>query len=270
MQRTETIAAAELGAALSAPRLVEQTPYIVISDGYKKHSLESFMRQRTRARGSMATDSLDSFEDYVVAHQEQGAAVFVTAADMRATAVLNLGTPEAPGHADNTAHYQPTRAAAYTALLRVADGYGKKQGEIAEFLEDWPDHIVCFNSGEGITPPQAIAAIRKITIEALRKVESAEQQLSASKTSFESVTASSANPLPTHIYFACTPYADLQPRTFVLRLGIQTGGDKPSIFLRIVNADKHQEQMAQELVANVQASLGEHVPVLIGSYSPGQ
>ncbi len=270
MENTETTAAAELGAALSEPKLIEQTPYIVIPESYKKHSLESFMGQRTRARGTMTTESLASFQKYVAAHQEQGAAVFVNADEMRATAVLNLGVPVSPGHADNTARYAPDRTAAYIALRQVADGGGKKQSQIAEFLEDWPECIKCFKDNTEVSPPQAIAAIRKITIEGLRKVESAEQQLSASKSSFESIAAISTEPLPTHIYFNCTPYADLAARTFVLRLGIQTGQDKPLLTLRVVNAEKHKEAMAQELVDRVQTSFAGGISVLIGTYQPGQ
>lgn len=54
--------------------------------------------------------------------------------------------------------------------------------DVPEFIEGRADNIKCF-AGEGeIKTTQAVAAIRKITIEAMRKMESTEQALSASKT----------------------------------------------------------------------------------------
>lgn len=113
----------------------------------------------------------------------------------------------------------------------------------------------------------AIAAVRNITIEGLRKVEASEQQLSASKSTFESVSASSKDPLPTTIYFRCEPYHGFENRLFVLRLGIRTSDGKPAITLRIVNEELHEEQMAQELSDKVRAAVNDACPVLIGDYT---
>ena len=115
------------------------------------------------------------------------------------------------------------------------------------------------------------AAIRKLTIETMRKLESEEQSLSASRSAFESVQATSKEPIPTTILFMCQPYKDLNERTFALRLAIQTSGDKPSVSLRIVKAEQHNEEMANELAALIGANFsGEGVPVLIGAYAKAE
>ena len=205
-------------------------------------------RNRHRARGTMATAALASFVGYTREHAELGTSVFVDADTMRATAILNLGTPFEPGHADNKAIYTPEKTAAYLALLGMAYSGTHKQATVAEFLEDWPELIKCFNADGEITPPKAIADIRKMSIESIRKAESSVQSLSESRSAFETISATSADPLPTHIYFTCQPYANLAERLFVLRLGVLTGGDKPMVGLRIVKAEQHQEEMATELV----------------------
>lgn len=265
LQESQAIAAA----AVAFKDQGESLNAVTLPSDYTIHDLEKFLPERRRARGSMSTSSIAAFEAYTSGNHQHGCNVFVDQTAMAATAVLNLGTPDAPGHADDTAVLTLQRTAAYKALLLVANGAGHSQTVVAEFLEDWPDFIKCFNDAGEITPPKAIAAIRKLTIESLRKLESTEQQLSASRSAFESVQATSADPLPTTIYFTCEPYQDLPARTFVLRLSIKTGESKPAISLRIVKAEKHAEEMALELSDLITAAFGgtEEIPVLLGKYS---
>ena len=241
---------------------------VALPSDYKLHNVEQYKPLRRRARGTMETSAIDAFTNYVNTHAEQGAAVFVNAEGMTATAVLNLGTPEEPGHADNRAKLTLKRTAAYHALSRMTTGTSHKQATIAEFLEDWPEYIKCHNDAGEITLPKAIAAIRKLSIESIRKLENSEQQLSASRSAFESVQATSVDPLPTTILFDCQPYADLKVRTFALRLNVQTGGDKPTITLRIAKVEQHAEDMANELGFLIAHEFdGASIPVMLGGYS---
>lgn len=244
---------------------------VALPDRYSTHDLEKFLPRRRRARGRMTTTSVDDFAAYCVTHREPGATVFIDASKMRAVSVLNLGMPDQPGHADNQAVLELEQTAAFKALMQARSGH-KSQATLAEFLEDWPDAVQAFANSEQITAPKAIAAIRKITIESLRKLESEEQQLSATRSAFESVAATSTEKLPTHLYFRCVPYAGLTERTFVLRLAIHTGDRAPQLSLRIINEELHSEQMAQELGVKLRETFSERsgdspLPVLIGSYS---
>ena len=239
---------------------------VSLPNHFTLHDLEKFMPNRRRARGMMETSSIQDFALYVTRNAEAGATVFVSGKSMVANAVLNLGTPGTPGHADNRAQIKPDTTAAYAALRAVAQGQALDQTQVAEFLEDWAPHISCFKDEGEVTLKHAIAAVRNITIEGLRKVEASEQQLSASKSTFEAVTASSKDPLPTTIYFRCEPYQGFENRLFVMRLGIRTS-DKPAITLRIVNVELHEEQMAQELADKVRAAVDDACPVLIGDYT---
>jgi uncharacterized protein YfdQ (DUF2303 family) len=248
----EAITALQEGEAISSAHMAlenscDTNDVVALPSDYKLHNLEQFKPLRCRARGIMNTNSIDAFTSYVKDHVEPGATVFVNADEMSATAVLNLGTPCVPGHADNRAKLTLKRTAAYSALVGIATGAGYKQAQMAEFLEDWPEHIKCHNDSGEITMPKAIAAIRKVSIESIRKMENSEQQLSASRSAFESVQATSVDPLPTTILFDCQPYADLKGRTFALRLNVQTGGDKPTISLRMAKVEQHAEDMANEL-----------------------
>lgn len=251
--------------AFESDRLV-----VALPEKFKTHDLEQYLPKRRRARGTMTTESVPDFATYFQNHVDQGA-VFVDKDAMKAVGILNLGNPEhGPGHADDKAVLSLKSLAAYDALRKVANGQAQTQAAIAEWMEDWQDLIQCFHEGEKITTAKGIAAIRNITIDAARKVESEEGQLSASRSAFESVKASSKHTLPTHVYFETEPYVGLQARTFVLRLGILTGGDKTSIVLRPVKMEVHQQEMAEEFAGIVAKSLEmTGYPVLIGSYSKG-
>lgn len=239
---------------------------VALPTDFALHDLEKYMDTRRRARGVMNTPNVIDFAKYVTDNKEAGAAVFIQQDSMTAIAVLNLGTPDAPGHADNLAKLAPKKTAAYSALKGVATGVAHKQQTVAEFLEDWPGQVQCFNDEGVISPAKAIAAVRKITIESLKKLESAEAQLSASRSAFESVQATSTEPLPTTIYFKTIPFHGLEERNFVLRLGVVTSGDKPAVTLRIVNQEQHDEDMAVELASLVSSAVTD-LPVLIGDYT---
>lgn len=243
------------------------TNVMALPDDFKLHDLEPYMPTRRRARGSMTTSVLADFATYVTAHAEDGASVFVDKDRMKATAVLNLGNTDAPGHADNLAIVALEKSAAYSAVLAIANGQPRKQTDVAEFLEDWAPFIACRNTADVIPTGQAAAAVRTITIEAAKKVTSAEQQLGAEKSTFESVQASSGDNLPTQIDFHCdAPYFGLSSRTLTLRLSI-LAADKPMVVLRVVKLEEHQEGMAAEFAEKVRAELNGSLPVGIGTYA---
>lgn len=277
MLTKETLIALQEGQAISSANSAIETSHVAkdlvaLPSDYKLHDLENMLPLRRRARGSMATSSLTAFAAYATAHGDSGTSVFVDKDAMHATAVLNLGTPSEPGHADNKAVLKAEKTAVYRALLAAADGVGKAQKAVAEFLEDWAACITCFASDDSkIDTRQAVAAVRKITIDSTRKIESEEQSLGATRSAFESVQASSKDLLPVLIRFDCVPYSDLTERVFVLRLGVLTGEAVPKITLRIVKFEEQQESMADELANLIAAEFDDNnIAVLMGVYARGQ
>ena len=90
-----------------------------LHEDVKVHDLEQYLPCRRRARGTMSTAYVAPFAQYAISYAETGAAVFVDAEHMAATAVLDLGTKEVAGHADHRAKLAPVKTAAYAALLGV-------------------------------------------------------------------------------------------------------------------------------------------------------
>jgi uncharacterized protein YfdQ (DUF2303 family) len=245
-----------------------------LPNDFQIHDLEKFMPARRRMRGKMHTTSLQSFGDYVVARADLGATVFVKPIEMKAAAVLNMGNMLTPGHCDHVAVLAFQATAAYVAMRNLVK-YGEiTQRKLAEFMEDHYESIQCLDvDGNYMVTKHAIAAVRNITIEALAKADASQGQLSAERSSFESVKASSkAGAMPVWIEFRCVPYMDLPERVFRMRLGIAAGEKAPRITLVIQKAEQHTEEMGQEACAVVAKAikgdtLSNDIPVLIGEFA---
>lgn len=108
--------------------------------------------------------------------------------------------------------------------------------------------------------------MRKLTIEGLRKLESSEQSLSASKTLMEQVAVKNEQPLPTRVVFRCVPYLGLEEREFTMRLGVATARDNPRLVLRIQNEELHQEEMGQEFADLIEEQIQGAAGMVVGSY----
>lgn len=241
-------------------------PVIALPDDFRLHDIEDKLPTRIRARGEFLTPYMNDFVAYAAEHKEEGAWAFVDAEKIRATAVLNLGTPGAPGHADQRAVLAPQRTAAYAALCAATQN-PQSQRDMAEFLEDWLPCWTAQHSDAELPQGQALLAIRNLTVEAAIKADHKEESLSNSRSTFESVKASSEHKLPTLIAFKCKPYPDLSERTFVLRLGVLTNDKTPRFQLRITALEEHIEQMATEFSVQIREAAEGKIPVLIGSYS---
>jgi uncharacterized protein YfdQ (DUF2303 family) len=121
------------------------------------------------------------------------------------------------------------------------------QKNAAEFLEDWEDNLQVFNqAGESMTIHQATKALRDLTIESAREVNSQVNDFSESMSAMERIEAKNQSSLPSAIVFKCVPYLALSEREIVIKVSLITGGEKPTIGLRLVRIDAIEEEIALE------------------------
>ncbi|MBQ1784676.1 MAG: DUF2303 family protein [Gammaproteobacteria bacterium] len=246
-----------------------ESKLVALPEGIGLHSLEKFAPGRYRFRGAFATGSLYDFGDYVKEKAEPGAIVAVDPKDLSAVATLNLGTTNNPGHADSRATLKIDKSAAYAALLQI-DGKKLNQQDAAEWLEDWAAYVdgaTATDSSE-LSCKQAVAAIRRITIEAARKIDSDQSQLGSTRSTLEAIEAkSSAGLMPAVIHFACKPADGFMTRSFSLRVSVITS-EKPQIVLRIAGLDGIREEIGNEFRGLISSAVGDSAGVLIGSFAP--
>lgn len=138
---------------------------------------EGLLPFRRRFRGQFNTKHIPSYFTYVQERiAEEGAEydrTFVDAANpessLSATTVLNFGTNDKAGHADDLAILTLRKDPVFENLLLVANNGEATATHFAENLEDFFDApIKAFNNGEEIKFVQAVAAIRNAKIDVLK------------------------------------------------------------------------------------------------------
>jgi len=242
-------------------------PILVAPENYRIHDLESKLTGRIRYRGKFETRIPESFISYCADHDVVGAVCFVDPESMNAVSVLNLGTESTPGHADFTATLNMKRTAEFTALLEV-NGRKVAQRTLAEFIEDWQHCVAALdNEGKPVNLARAIMAIREMTIEAKSKRESEVSDFRGTKSSLESIEASSKHALPAALLFNCVPYNGLQARDFELRVSVIASSEDPQFTVRIKRLEAVQEEMGKELADLIEdAATDLDMAVTIGTF----
>lgn len=279
MDRTAIEAIGQLAIeAVAGNRLNTDTPAVILTarDGTQHvQSLEHLQPGRSRLRGKFTSNSLQDFAEFVVTRHEvtadpAPAQGFIDTDKMAATVYFNLGDHEHPGHGDHLAALALKPTAAYAAM-QAACSRALDQRALHDFLEDWRDNIFPLYDGEESTGKPysaALAAVRDITIETARSVNSVERDMGATRSAMESVDAKSRLVLPSGFLFKAVPYDGLQERTFTLRLGVNTGGDKLTLVLRIQQAEAITEAIAKDFRDRLAAKLGAASSLTLGTFTP--
>lgn len=238
---------------------------------YELTSLEKYYPNRFRFRGRMTTESLADFVTYTKQHP--GGHGFIVAAGLEATVFFNLGDVDKPGHADWSAGLAMKMTPAMSAL-RAINGRALDQRGVTDFLEDWSPLVRAYTQQrpngeeEEVRLVQAVAAIRRIKIEAKSASETTQQNFKESQSRLDSVEASSDEGLPDVLEISTAPYFGLPVRDFRLRLSILTGGDKPMLKFRLIGADRHEEDIAQEFKSILLDEIGDAATMTIGEFRP--
>lgn len=257
----------------------EQTNESVVAlpVGVSVTDLEQYLEQRRRYRGRMRTSLISEYTEFVSSTADQyllGAdciPCFVNPKVMNATVFFNLGDVDNPGHGDHQACLELEKTEAFNQLLEV-NGSKSDQRTLAEWMEDWRDHLEAITEDQTTALPigAAVASVRRITIGSTAEATSETQTFSNKQSAMAQVEAKNRDQMPAFLKFTCEPYQGLEKRTFTLRLSLITG-EKPLIGLRIVRLETEQEEMAKELEEKLRTGF-EDTPVktYVGTFNPNQ
>lgn len=246
-----------------------------LHEDFNVQNLESYLPQRNRARNKFVTPYVSDFAGYVNQHRELGCTIYVNAEEMKADAVLNQGTPQEPGHGDNTAAAVLRKTAAYAALRNLTSRH-RSQKELAEWIEEWREYIKAQDKDLfEINIGHVVSGIRSVSIEQINNSTSSVEALSAERSEMESVSAKAKGEnatIPAFLVLTTCPYKELQERTFYVRVSILTSERAPTFALAILGQEIHEEEMADEFANVVRVSFedygSEDAPqVLLGSFA---
>lgn len=243
-----------------------RVPLLVAPDNFEVKDLEQYMEYRSSYRFTFQTKSIKDFIQYGEDFDRVGALCFVDSSNMGARTVFDLGTLEEPLHQQHKAFLSLDKTAAFLALLDV-NGNRMSQKQASDFIEDWADDIVIFNtSGDAMSPTQAANSLRDLTIETARSINTKIGDYSETMSAMEKVEAKNKDSLPGEIKFTCTPYLHLKKQVFKIRVSLITSGDRPALVFRIIKLESIQEEIAEEFKSMlVEGFDGLKVNVYIGS-----
>jgi len=240
-------------------------PLALVPNGYSIESLERFMMQPLEFIGLFTTSSLNHFLEY--SKEQKETFCTVNPEHMSAHAFFDLGNEVNPGHGRHRSRLQLEKTAEFRQLLSI-DGKAFDQSELAEWIEDWKEHITPINQkGEHYQIKQAVTAIRKVTINTNKKEEHEEQTFSANKTTLEQIDANSSGLLPEGFEWNGSAYHELSPLTIKARVSLLKNRDKPMFRVRLIHLESHTEKMADEFAEKLQTALKDKAKVYIGEFA---
>lgn len=250
--------------------LQHNLPVVAMPDGVSLGNIERYLPKLQRFAGTYKTTSIDNFAAFVKDHDRGATRVFVDDNSMYAVAILDYVNEFGDAlHCEAKAMIDAKKKSEYTALLEfVSEKHTQKS--FAEFMEDYADHIRCFNeSGDPIALVKAIAAVRRIEVKATASATSEVQSYTTERSALESMSVNDSNKLPTLIQFTCVPYAEFKEFVFDIRPSVITG-DPVKLTARLVRKEEVREEIAEhfcQLIENRFDDKELNVPISIGTFS---
>lgn len=242
---------------------------VAVHENFKVQDLENYQAGRNRKRGKLNTPSFVDFKSYVENHAESiNAPVFVDHKNVCAVAVLNfeqIGYDQ--GHCDHIANLKLEPTVVWEKLNQLKDNK-LNQKRFAVLLEDWASVFAAVNeAGESIHIGEALNAVRNMKVDASATKDSVVNNMSESRSVFESVEASStAGKLPAYFEIKDSAYVGLDEKTIRLRLLVNIADGEASFALQIVKEELLRNEIIQEFKDKVIALLPSN-PVRIGTFA---
>jgi len=230
------------------PILVPETnvPALVVASGYEVKNMEKYMEAPARFRGDFSTKIINEFQSYV--GQQDIPKCFIDADSMSAKAYFDLGDVDQPGHGEHSAKLLLEKLSPYTVMCAI-DGCPYTQQGLAEWIEDWRDYMIGLTvDSQAIDIKKVIAAVRNITVSFKSESNTEEKNLGHRASGMEELDIrNDEGNLPAYIKYTCQPYDGLAERDFLMRLSVITNRhEKPELVLRVVQFEKHKEEMCEE------------------------
>lgn len=267
-----------LTVASRASDLKTDFPFAILPDGQGKASLyglEQFHRNRNRFRGIYRTNSTGDFVRYVEGRKGKPRG-FIDAEKIDAlscSVLFNLGDEKEPGHADDIAILKPKALAAFTAVQKV-NGQKMTQQQCIDWIEDW-SHVLTATGTDGayMSMAAAVAGIRHMKLVQKGERKSSVDNMSAARSAMEEIEAKSETTMPCYLTVRTEPFDRFKPRSFLLRVGVLTGGNDGAftLVLRWQQQEHQCEEIAQEFKELLVSELGGlSDSLVVGTFDAGK
>lgn len=233
--------------SMAAPNV--DYPIIVLPSGMAAQSLEPFMAAPNRFRQAYTTDRPSDFLRYVKNNFEEFSTIYVAPDGQKTVAIFDHGCPIAPQWGDHKATLSLKKTTAYSALEILCTA-PRNQQALIDYLEDWAKDgfVECLRHSEEVSASIAIAAIRKVEINASAKSTHEQNDFAISRSSIENLDVKGATEaMPTHIILNSPVFTGTSQRSIYCRISIAGEEGKPQFRLRIMKQEAIFEEIALEI-----------------------
>lgn len=243
--------------SIAGKALSEDYAGIVVPDGYRLESLESFQKHKNHFEALYHTHRIEDFAVYLVTNDNEHPMIFIDVERMTAGVTFDSGTPDLPGHCMHRSNLALKQTPEYTYMSAEILNRQMHQQQLAEFVEDYASILMCADSnGEPITPKKAAAAFRRVTVETKASQERDVQSYTTKQSAMEKVEARSGdNPLPAFIVITCALYQGLPEFQIKTRVSLFTGRGAATFGVRPINLDKVIEASGDAFRAKLASEL---------------
>lgn len=241
---------------------------VLVPDGYKLESLERFSDNPWRHRGTFQAQAINPFAEYVGLNSHAAdTSIFLNEDTLSAVAILDRGTPLAPGWGEHKAVLKLKKSPEWAALEEAAKS-AFKQADLIDFLTEWQDFLTFSSTGidadwTPLTKAQAIVALRKLKTSLERQAEHVEHDQQRSKTVFERAAIDSSP--PPLMRWTGRPADELEERQVTILL-VYLPQDPPLIKLRIIGKDRLMQSVGQEFKDLVAGRITTDISIHLGSF----
>lgn len=235
---------------------------------------EQFADRPRFHRHHFKTERLSDFIRYATdnasaAELDDQPATYITPDGQGVVTLFDHGGSDNPRWGHHRAELKLKQTPAWIAAQAMASGV-KKQTDVIEWIEDWLLNITAHEQNGGvIAQSKAIAALRRVKLEARGDVVSVEGDFARSQSTLASIEAKGdVEALPAYFIVHTPLYIDTVESEIVMRLGVRELDGKPVLALRIVGRDTLIKTTTDWLEKTIAEAFADNpMTVYVGSIS---
>jgi len=231
------------------------------------YDLEQFQDRPRRHRRRFVTDDVNSFVDYVNASADDVAVTMVFVGERSVRAIIGASTEDAPRWEDHTAELTIKDTPIYKALLQLQNTGKHSQKALADWLTEWAESIDCGIDAENGDVPvgQAIAAIRRMTVDVKLDSEHSVEEYQASRSAMESVEVNDARGKIIGFKLSQPLFIGFDPVEITVRLTVYPDRDSgPRFQAKILRYEDLVLKQREIVAGTIREHLPDDVAVFVG------
>lgn len=234
-----------------ANNILEAEKLIALPDKATMIDLSKYTPEKRWFSGRFNTSSVVAFCEYVNDLADDKTQLFISMEEMHARAIFNIVLSDGhPGRCDNNAILAMIPTPEMIAINKLCDGSLMTQRDLAEWMEEWVNIIMPFDTKHDMTEPKtAISAIRSMTVESSRKTDLDIGDMNQKQSTLDQIEAKGKSLTVAGFDVSINCYDDLPINNITVIFSVLTTGNAVKFKARMLRGEKLKEKSRLDLRA---------------------